>query len=246
MREAEGSTLSDSAMERIPKKITPDSLLDTFVQVHYSLRVTKEQMLAAISGILAPEFSSVTMAAQDEQEIVVREDEVLFSGSGILFRVREKLASFNCSEGYIGWDKYRTLIELALQKMCEADLIVEFPRVSVRYINSLPWAPLNKQVRVKFPSLPHLSASEHTLFQTTGHNEQGFQINLVVTDNARIADADDKPVSLFDISVAHTTPIPMRTLEVALTELDKAHMIEKEVFFGMLSQDFLATLNPEY
>jgi uncharacterized protein (TIGR04255 family) len=99
---------------------------------------------------------------------------------------------------------------------------------------------------LNFPELPHLPKSEHTLFQTSGYNSAGFQIDITLTDNARVGDNKEEPASLFDIGIGRTTPVPMQTLQEALSELDKAHQIEKEVFFGILHKEYLATLNPEY
>jgi len=239
-------SVNENAVGRIPKKITPDSLLDTFVQVHYLLRIEKEILLSSANELFDSDFSLVKLSGEIKQSPEFRDDEILFSGRGIFFRIREKFVSFTCSEGYIGWVKYRPLIQDVLQRMYDANWISAFPRISIRFINSLPWAPLGSQVKLKFPELPHLPKSEHTLYQTSGYNPGGFQIDVVLTDNARLAGSDEEPVSLFDIGVAKTTPIPMESLQEALSELDKAHTIEKEVFFGMLSPEFLATLNPEY
>jgi uncharacterized protein (TIGR04255 family) len=130
--------------ERIPKRITPDSLLDTFVQVHYILKIDKGRLLDSIKNILEPDFTPVGLDDEARKKAGVIDDEVLFSGQGIIFRIREKLVSFTCSEGYIGWKRYSPLIRKVLQKMCDADWINVFPRVSIRYINSLPWAPLSR------------------------------------------------------------------------------------------------------
>jgi len=234
-------------MNRLPKKITPDSLLDTFVQVHYSLSIAKEEMLIAVRSLLAPDFSVIEPTAELE-DVGVKPDETMLFGQGIVFRVRENLTSFTCSEGYLGWPRYSQLIKQVIQRMYDAGWIVEFPRVSVRYINALPWAPLNQQLRVTFPALPNLPAPSHTYYQTNLTTEEGFQILIALTDHPEAIEKEknEGPFSLFDVGVMRTTPSPLKNLTELSSLLDKIHSIEKEVFFGLISPEFLVKLNPEY
>lgn len=68
-------------MNRLPKKITPDSLLDTFVEVHYSLRVSKEERLISTRSLLAPEFSYIEPTV-DLESAGMKSDEALLFGQG--------------------------------------------------------------------------------------------------------------------------------------------------------------------
>jgi uncharacterized protein (TIGR04255 family) len=241
-------------MNRLPKKITPDSLLDTFVQVHYSLRIAKEAMLVEVRNLLLPDFSFIEPTAELEN-VGMQPDDALLFGHGILFRVGEHLTSFTCSEGYLGWPRYSELIKQVIKRMYEKNWIIEFPRVSVRYINALPWAPLNQQLQVQFPALPNLPAPEHTYYQTSLKTQDGFQISIALTDHPETIETDHPgstensesgPFSLFDVGIMHVPLVPVQDLAEVFKQLDKAHQLEKEVFFGLISPEFLLKLNPEY
>lgn len=241
-------------MTRLPKKITPDSLLDTFVQIHYSLRIAKEEMLVEVRNLLAPEYSFIEPIAELENA-GMKNDEALLFGQGIVFRVREHFTSFTCSEGYLGWTRYSDLIRQVINRMYEKNWIAEFPRVSVRYINALPWAPLNQQLQVQFPALPNLPAPDHTYYQTSFKTQDGFQISIALTDHPETIETDHPgsmensesgPFSLFDVGIMHTPQAPVQDLAEVFKQLDKAHQLEKEVFFGLISPEFLLKLNPEY
>ena len=53
------------------------------------------------------------------------------------------------------------------------------------------------------------------------------------------------PVSLIDIDVI-IDKLSLTDPKALLNYIDKTHLMQKEVFFNLLKQDFLKTLNPEY
>ena len=51
--------------------------------------------------------------------------------------------------------------------------------------------------------------------------------------------------SLFDVNV-YENFTESESISVVINSLNKAHQIEKETFFGLLKDDFVKSLNPEY
>ncbi len=53
-------------------------------------------------------------------------------------------------------------------------------------------------------------------------------------------------ISIIDIDVIKDFSPIESSKNVILNKIDNAHTIEKEIFFTLLKNDFLKTLNPEY
>ena len=53
------------------------------------------------------------------------------------------------------------------------------------------------------------------------------------------------PTSIIDIDIIQG-PLDVQDNSMLMDIVDQAHTIEKEIFFNLLTQTFLQTLNPEY
>lgn len=237
-------------MTNLPTKITPDSLLETFVEVRYTLLAQANgiKLEESFGPVLAPDFIIAQPAppADGTPPLDNEPDEVLLYGQGIIFRIRTDSISFTCSEGYLGWPQYQLLIQQVLTRIFQTGRISKFTRLGLRYINALPWAPLNQQLQVKLPDLPGLSTPEHTLYQTTLRTPDGYRVVLVLTDRPDAVEETSGPVSLFDVDIMWEPAQPITELAELFHQIDRAHTREKEVFFGLLSPEFLRELNPQY
>jgi uncharacterized protein (TIGR04255 family) len=235
-------------MDRLPKKITPDALLETYVEVHYTTTSPAEVAFGRFYEALVRDFDYLRPPAQlisgVAGGIVQAQDEPLFRGLGVQFRLREGFVGISCSAEYLGWDIYRQRLKLILQRLTETGEITLFTRVGMRYINALPWRPANEQLLVQLPALPTGLAMEQFQYRAQLRTTDHFQVNLMLSDDQRVAGREGQQ-SLFDIDIIWTySPLP--TLEEVLAKLDETHHREKEVFFGLLNPDYLASLKPEY
>ncbi|WP_375417291.1 TIGR04255 family protein [uncultured Hymenobacter sp.] len=235
-------------MSRLPKKITPDALLETYVEVHYTTNSPVEVAFGKFYTALINDFEYLRPPAQLLNSVlggqIQAQDEPLFRGQGVQFRLRDGYLGVSCSAEYLGWSIYQQRLSHILQLLMETGEIVRFTRIGLRYINALPWRPANEQLLVQLPTLPPELIMEQFQYRAQLRTTDGYRVNLMLSDSQRVAGRQG-PQSLFDLDIIWEQA-PLTTLQEALSKLDETHRREKEVFFGLLNPDYLASLKPEY
>ena len=236
-------------MTKLPKKITPDALLETYVEIHYTTKSPAEVVFGKFYEALRTDFDYLSPPAKILNSLmgggqIQSQDEPLFRGHGVQFRLRNGFVGVSCSADYIGWETYRQRLGRILYLLVSTNEITAFTRVGLRYINALPWRPTNEQLLVQLPTLPTGLHQEQFLYRAQLRSNDGYLINLMLSDDQRVAGREG-PQSLFDLDIIWDQS-PMPTLAEVLTKLDETHHKEKEVFFGLLNPDYLASLKPEY
>lgn len=243
------------ANRRIPKKITPDGLTDAIVAVEYKTSLPPE----AAFGFFWQAFTQLGF-----EHIPVRQKSNpslpalgWFKREGILLQLTPDLLLFNGvsrpadslqwqegASGYIGWSEFHPIILEVLGELSNKEIVQTYSLVGVRYINVLPWPELNKQLLVQLPTLPSAFESvEEFQYRASTMTTDKFRVNLQLADNIQLPQ-EKKTGALFDVEVWH--PAPTNSLDQIPKALEETHSKMKEVFFGLLSDEFLALLKPEY
>ncbi|TGD80814.1 TIGR04255 family protein [Hymenobacter wooponensis] len=240
--------------KQLPIRISPHALLATLVEVRYTLRKPLELALGEFGQVLQPDFVYEHQLMELVKQQTKEEAEPLFHGQGISVRIRPEGLLFNCvsatatpppgSNGdYLGWTRYFELIQEVLTRLQSTNAVAEYSGLAVRYVNALPGIELNKQLQIQLPTLGSLPEPDSTFYQATFSDELGFRIALQLTDRQPVPGQTGLS-SVFDITVRAATPqIELPTL---FARLDQAHTREKEIFFGLLDEAFLAQLDPVY
>lgn len=238
--------------KKLPIRISPHALLATLVEVRYALRKPLELALGEFGQALQPDFTYEHQLMELVKQHPKEEVEPLFHGHGISVRVRPEGLLFNCvsatatpppgSNGdYLGWPRYFELIQDVLTRLHGTQAVGEFSGLAVRYVNALPGIELNRQLQIQLPALGPLPAPDSTFYQATFHDEQGFRIGLQLADRQQVPGQTGLS-TVFDITVRADTP--QADLPTLFARLNQAHTREKEVFFGLLDEEFLAQLDP--
>lgn len=235
-------------MMPLPKKITPDALLETYVEIHYASAMPQEVLFGKLYENLTRSFEYIRPPVQLLTGLlggqVQAQAESLFRGHGIQIRLRDGFVGISCSGDYLGWERYRQQLANVLRHVYETGEISAFTRVGLRYINALPWKPANEQLLVQLPVMPIGLQLEQFRYQAQMRTDDHFRVNLMLSDDQRVAGREG-PQSLFDLDIIWEHR-PLQSPEDVIAKLDETHRREKEVFFGLLNPDYLASLNPEY
>ncbi|MGI4735768.1 MAG: TIGR04255 family protein [Janthinobacterium lividum] len=240
----------------LPIRISPHALLATLVEVQYCLHGPLELALGVFSQALRPDFAYEQQLMELVEQQTQQPAEPLFQGRGVSVRVRPDRLLFNCvsataapppgSNGdYLGWAAYFAVIQEVLTRLHATGELADLTGVAVRYVNALPGIQLNQQLQIQLPTLGSLPGPDSTLYRATftEAGEPGFRIALQLTDRQQVPGQTELS-SIFDVTVRVDTP--QADLPTLLARLDQAHTREKEVFFGLLDDDYLAQLDPVY
>jgi uncharacterized protein (TIGR04255 family) len=98
-----------------------------------------------------------------------------------------------------------------------------------------------------FPEVQSISTAFHSEFE---YKQTKVILNLnnkipIVRQQAINKEPEVVPTSIIDVDVIKE-PLEIEKIEDVLNVLHQVHENEKEVFFTLLTEDFLQTLNPEY
>jgi uncharacterized protein (TIGR04255 family) len=224
---------------RLPKKLSPHLLLETFVEVHFETQSSRYTYVPGQAQTLSVPNAQESLQLRTQQES-------MFLGEETVLRIRAGHVSFNSVDGqYLGWEQYSRVILWVLAQLLGTGEVKHFTQVGIRYINGLPWRPFNEQLRIQLLNLPGQPEPERTHIQTSLRTPDGLVVNLTVTDQQPVFNQREKQ-TLFDIDVVWSVVAPTTDLGILFEWLKHVHQREKEIFFGLLNEDFLATLAPEY
>lgn len=239
---------------RIPRKITPDGLTDAVVLIGY-------ETVGGSQQDLEKQFEQVSLA-HGFQHLVFKEQEAVetttyVDEAGLIIGIRPGQIGFNGvpatgeplvkAGSYIGWTSYKQLLDGILSPLMNDRFLGKWNNIAVRYVNILPWVPIAEQLHTApvFPTPEGFDIAPTFEYRLNWPvTEDGFRVRLRLTDQARRPDETDERGTLFDVEVfLERSGTDFTTLREAL---ELAHKKQKEVFFGLLSPSYLASLQPEY
>lgn len=242
-------------MARLPDKITPDNLKDTVVEYRFLSDLPYEILPGLVYQELKDSFSVLhrpnTQAIWqfDPQRSIQFggvEGVQLFS-EYVNIRIADRLLIFNLMEKYPGWTSYFRCVGDVVKNLFEKRLVKSVSRIGLRYISEYPGMSVLEVMKER-PVLSLPQGEGQNITYRTEIRTEDYTIVLNVAD--RVAKQDvvlpESFFSLIDIDVFKVFAPPLPDTETVLCVTDQLHKIEKEVFFGLLNDDYIQTLNPEY
>lgn len=154
--------------------------------------------------------------------------------------------SFNIVKSYFGWDEYFSKIKNILKLLVDTSVVTNISRIGVRYISQFEdteiFEKINGNISLSFVPQKISGVSRFELAT------EEFIILLTLTNRQRVPEniSSAKFISVVDVDVFKNFNNLLTDYKDVVSVINKAHSIEKEVFFKLLDKDFLQTLNPKY
>lgn len=242
----------------LPKKIHPDNLVETIVEIRMHPLCAPELWAGMVSSrLLSIGYSflpipqvNVSFAPEGRPDAKFQksfpDSAGIFVKDNIRFMMQRNCLTFNCKLGmYVGWDTYSTEIEKVMKAVKESGIAKSFNRTELRYISEYKDIPILDYIKgtidVEEAGLG-FNRQELKLSKT----EENIKVFVSLTNlNKRKTPQGEYKSSLFDVNVYENFS-ESESISVIIDSLNKAHQIEKETFFGLLKNDFIKSLNPEY
>ncbi len=243
---------------KLPKKIHPDNLVDTIVEIRMRPQFPPELWAGMVSSRLLengyvyraiPQFS-INLPPELKQTLDIQR--TLVPGMGLFLKGDMRLLMqnnsliFNCNLGkYVGWSTYSSEIEKGIKAVKDCGISKVFDRIALRYISEYKDMPILDKIKgvIDFKETGlDLCTQELKLSKTDGNAKVFVSLsNLIRRRNQH----GEYIASLFDVNVFENFP-ETDSIDVLMGSLNKNHEIEKGTFFGLLKDDFIQSLNPEY
>jgi uncharacterized protein (TIGR04255 family) len=245
----------------LPKKLNPDNLKDTLVEIRYAQGIPPELMLGFVSSILVPlgyRYSpvpnqNINIALNNNQQIafgVGSNNGGFFIKDDVRIQFIANQIVFNClADKYVGWEKYSQIISAIMSDLFDKKAVKDFNRISIRYISEFKNIDIYQGIKGTIDISNAGLKLDNSILRLVDESDN-LKTYMTLTNKAkRISQSPQGQeiieASLIDINVYENFN-PLSDLGILMNKLNQIHTKQKEVFFGLINNDFLDKLNPEY
>jgi uncharacterized protein (TIGR04255 family) len=237
-------------MDRLPVSINPCPIAEAIFEVRFETTYPGDAIFGIIYNQFKDEFPKVTKMPVLQLPAVVREQDpnlqftphYKMSGDNYIIQLGPNVFSLINTGPYRGWDAFSEKILESYNKISALKIIEKHQRTALRYINVFEGADIfdksTLSLRLENDDLSGLKTN------MTIEMPYDYGVRILRMVNFARAGIEAKMVegSIIDIDT-HVAIEKCAGLEDAIS---KAHLAEKQLFFGLLQKDFIATLNPVY
>jgi uncharacterized protein (TIGR04255 family) len=243
---------------KIPRKITPDNIKDSIVQIVFNPACPPELVIGRFEYHLQTMFEFKGGGPPSSKQVFKLPDGNEFNfESGIAggffldkkelvkVNVTSNTLTFNSFSGYPGWETMHGTIKSTVREMLEKGIIEAVLRIGVRFISQFNEIEIFQKLKLSLT----LNISNKRFATTqirSEYEEDGFKIILNILNNfPRTEKNVQQKFSTVDIDVIKFYASSNDINDIN-DGVDKAHFKQKSIFFSLLSDEYLRTLNPEY
>lgn len=233
---------------KLPKTINPCPIIDALLEIRFSTKIHPNAVFGLIYNVLKDDFTKVDNLPILQLPDVVRATDpnlkfkphYKISNSNFVVQIGTDVLSISSFPKYVGWDDFSKMIFSVIEKVEEIKIINNVNRLGIRYINFFQnnvFDVINLRTCINEETINY----KNTVVRTEIEHED-FISTLQIANNAL---NKDQFGSVIDIDTYKVTG-----LERFFTEkeeiINSGHNKEKELFFSLLNEKFLSSLNPEY
>lgn len=225
---------------KIPRAINPDNLIDSYIELtfdsDYKSTFLIDEMLSSIDQE-NKHFRKLPITNRNEMS----SDKVFLTDDIIRFFILENKLGINSVGEYRGWDYFGDRVAEIIMSISKH---VVFNNIRMKYVSK--WDEIS--------ILDNIDGE--VCFEQFGKRFDGTEVrfqaattNPVFRSFAQVSLKDmifleDERCSLVDIDLNMVIPKSEKNLDMTLKALHQIHSDEKDMFFKLLSDEFVKSLNP--
>lgn len=232
----------------LPKAINPCPILDALFEVRFTTKIHPSAVFGMIYNVLQADFPKVeNLPVLQLPEAVRATDPNLkfkphyrISNQNFVAQIGPDVITVSSFPKYAGWNEFSNQIFGILDRIEEVGIIGSVLRIGIRYINFFD-NDIFKNIDLKINIGKNDIDYKNTIIRTEIEQDL-YKSSLQVANNAN---HNNKLGSIIDIDTF--TESNLSNFFAHKKELiSNGHTKEKELFFSLLKDDFLKTLNPVY
>lgn len=236
---------------KLPRKIDPDRIKDSIVEVKFTSQLPYEIYLGQIYQSLDETYFYTNRPSINhkgiQSELKLFSFPVsLFYNDKITIGIQPGSIIFNCKDKYITWGFYFPEIIKVLKHIHTSECIQSFNRVGIRYISEYPDTDIESITKFSFSfGFPEVSYDDYSF--RLEYKKDSFRVILNLSSKIPTINADlqKKTISSIDIDII-SGDLEILELESLIDIINQVHNLEKITFFNLLQEKFLKSLNPQY
>lgn len=236
-------------IEKIPKKITPCPITEAVVELRFESEVPADLVSALIYNGVRTFFPSLEKLPVMELPAAIRDSDPNLrfsphykaSNKDFTLQIGPRSFSVFCPKEYKGWNQFFDQITSVYNVINQLSVINKPIRIGLRYISFFEKINIFEKIKIEL-NLASISLINENNVLRTEFNQKEFKHTLQIANGALFNNRVKG--SSIDIDVSKEgSPI---VLSDFLKLVEQAHEAEKQLFFGILKDDFLKEFNPEF
>lgn len=238
--------------DRLPNKIFPNPLLTSLVEVRFKSNVPHDQVLSQLWPHFQKDFPNISdrripIELKQENPNLEYHANYVLSNSDYILYLDHNIIGFENKDGYSFWSNYFPVIKKNLEILNSLGVIENLVRVGLRYAsffnsNQIVGDGLRINHFFEFDEYSRFKENYRCQF-----HKENILILLQIAHNAKLSQNDEELEGVYiDIDAAMNEELPNLIDQQVFDIIDFLHKEEKTLFFSLLSDSFLDSLNPTY
>lgn len=245
-------------MTKLPKKITPDPIVEAVIEIRFDSKAYVEQLLTVILNKYPEKNSSLNKLPINEIPEYVRESDpelrykplyqLSVDNEKYVILVGPRILAISAAKGktgYIGWsDFYKEFDELFKHSLLNHD-VEKIVRIGMRYINFFDSKDFWNNILLNIS--PEVFVQGNKVLLKVENTKEKFNTSIQIATNTKVRKrGNNEEGSIIDIDISineEKANLDKTQIESLIQEM---HLGIKTNFFGILKPEYLETLGPKY
>lgn len=241
---------------KIPTKLNLCPIIESVFEIRFDSVLDANIVFALIYGKLKDDFPRVETLPLSELPASMRDADPNLKyqpayklhykdNENIVLQISAKAVGFSFSPEYCGWNDFSSFVIRYLNKIKEIGVISRVIRIGFRVINFIEGnvfdgEKINLKISLKDEEIPYKETSIKTIFS----DGDCHSITMIFNEAQLKSVAPTKKGSVIDID---TFSVNCKNFfEDASSYLENVHSAEKKVFFNLLTENYLKSMQPIY
>lgn len=239
---------------KLPRKLNPDPIIDSTVEIRFEPLVNPNAVFGILYYGLKDKFPQVENLPVLQVPEAIRLKDSMFAFQP-QYRLRNEkfqvqigpdVLSVHCLNEYIGWALFSSVIFEVLNTIRHLGVIGSVERLGVRYVSFFETNIFkNLKLKLNIPNYPEPNYPITMRLELPASSSTNVNV-LQLANNVKLETGNSsRQGSVIDIDTSYAGPFE-DFFRDAQTFINEAHETEKGLFYSLLTQSFLDSLNPEY
>lgn len=239
-------------MKKLPLQINPCPIIEAILEIRFESDFPRDAIFGLTYNRFKDDYGDVEKLPilQLPSMVIDSDPQLKFNphfklknkNKNIILQVGPNVFSLANIREYCGWKDFSIKIEDIYEKINDMKIINKEIRVALRYISVLDDIDIFKQSTLKLSiDGKDIAAKQLNIFAEIPYEKCTCNLRIVNSSELLIEDQLRKG-SIVDVDVE----IDIKKFETFKEAINYAHEKEKFLFFSLLNEEFLKTLNPIY
>jgi uncharacterized protein (TIGR04255 family) len=232
----------------LPLNINPCPIIESLFEIRFNSNINSNAVFGLIYNKLQSEYPNVENLPILQIPEALRTNDPGFKfkpfhkiyNENFIIQIGPEVLTISPSKEYLGWTNFSNKIIDTLKKIEELNIIKSIERIGLRYINFFE-LDIYDNIKVNINIDKTEINYKNTIFRTEIEHSESSS-TLQIANNVLI---NDKTGSVIDIDTFTQNNIN-EFFSTKETIIEKIHQNEKSLFFSLLKEEFINTLNPNY